>query len=140
MPEESQETPEQILKRQAAEQAPIPAPGPLHIADTLKEAKAEDKTVDPDADVKLLIELSQSDAWDVVKRYINRKKVKLSRMTAEASRTSNFDLANVGFRYLIFDQVSAALDSVITYVENAAKMKLMERNFEDGEDTPDEQT
>lgn len=129
-----EETQEQILARQAAEQAPIPEPGPIHIAKTIEEAKKDERTPEPEADVKLLIELSQSDAWQVAKRFINRKKEKLSKMTAEAARGSSFNLQNVGFSYLIYDQVSAALDSVIAYVENAAKMKLIERNFNEGEE------
>lgn len=140
MPKDPELTPEQKIAQQAAEQAIPPMPGPLHIADTIREAKAEDKTPEPEEDSKLLLELSQSDSWKVLKRFITRKKQRLSEMTADSVRKSNFDLNNIGFRYLIFDQVAAALDSVINHVENQAKIKIMERNFEEGEEKDESET
>lgn len=128
-------TPEQIKAKQAAEQAVIPAPGPAFIQEVVKEnEKAEKQEAHPEEDVKLLMELSQSDAWKILKRYIKRKQERLAQMTAESVRKSAFDLQNTGFRYLIQDQVTNALEDVIKQVENPAKMKQIERSFQEGED------
>lgn len=136
MPEQ---TDEQIKAQQAAEQAIVPPPGPAFIQEIVKEnAEADKKEVHPDEDVALLMELSKSDAWKVLKRYIETKQKRLADMTAQSVRAQAFDLQNTGFRYLIQDQVTNALNDIIKQVENPAKMKAIERSFASGEDPSDE--
>lgn len=129
------ETPDQIKARQEAEQAIVPPPGPAFIQDIVREnEQATKKEVHPDEDVELLMNLSQSDAWKVLKAYIQRKQTRLAEMTAQSVRQSAFDLQNTGFRYLIQDQVTQALEDVIKQVENPQKMKQIERAFAEAEE------
>lgn len=136
-----EKTPEQIAKEQAdlkakqsAEQAIVPPP-PQFIQDTIKEARKEETT--PDEDMKLLKELSQSDAWKILKKFIRNKQNRLQSMTAQAVRADSFNLQNVGFRYLIFDQVKEALEDVVRKVEQPAKIAQIEHSFAEGGDEDD---
>ena len=115
--------------KQMAEQAVIAAPAPQFIRDTLNESRKE--VVQPDEDSKLLKELSGSDSWKTLKRYIRDKQKRLESMTAESVRKDSFDLQNIGFRYLIFDQVREALEDIVRQVEQPAKIAQIEKNFDE---------
>lgn len=122
-------TPDEIKAKQLAEQAVVPPP-PQFIQDAMKEAREE--TATPDEEMKLLKELSTSDAWKSLKKYIRAKQKRLGDMTAQSVRGANFDLQNIGFRYLIFDQVKEALEDIVRKVEQPAKIQEIERVFEEG--------
>lgn len=125
-------TQEQIIARQAAEQPPISA-NPAFIQEVIKEPV--DNTPPSSADDEALTQMMQSEGWKVIKRYINAKKKRLEDLTAQSVRAQAFNLQEVGFRYLILDQVTNALQDVINRVETPAKMKLIAQSNEAGDET-----
>lgn len=123
-----QETTEEIKARQDAEQAVVPPP-PAFMQSVLNQSK-ETPTTNIDGEDKILLEGSDSEFWKILKRFIEAKQKRLTELTAEAVRSSKFDLQEVGFRYLIQDQVVAALQDVINKVEFINKVKELEKKAE----------
>lgn len=120
MPNKKQED---IYTRQASEQA-IP-PSPDYIREIIYESRKEPELEPGDNMDKVLTELAMSDAWKVLKKYINEKRRKLEQMTRESVRQDAFSLQNTGFRYLIFDQVDSFAQDIINKVDNTLKLKEM---------------
>lgn len=116
---------EDIVRKQNASQA---MPGhPAFLNDLYKE-KEEPKVKKGTAEK--LIQGSESEFWTILKGFINRRREQLEQMTRESVRKDGFDLANTGFRYLIFDQVDAFAKDLISYVENPARLKVMQEERE----------
>lgn len=114
-------------KKQQAQQAPPPA--------FLKEVIAQNKDASPekllteDADQmeRALTELSQSDAWGYIKRFIDLKRKELAQALRDKS-DGTFSLEEVGFRYLAADQVNTFATQLINFVEKYARAKRADRD------------
>lgn len=114
---------ETIKKKQSAEQAVPYAP---HFMREVLEQSKEDVTIEPGEHVdKVLLELSQSEAWKILKTFINEKRKRLETYTRESVRADSFDLQNTGFRYLIYDQVDSFAQDIIDRVDGVARMKKL---------------
>lgn len=113
-----------------------PTEGIVHDARSVIEKK-EPK---PDLEAKALLDLSQSDGWKIVKEYLLRRGSRLLSLTREANRRkmaggSNF--SDAGFAFTIYDQIAAADEALIGYVESPTKLKAFERDA-DMQDDSDE--
>lgn len=103
---------EQILETQSANQAPPPA----FLNTVLNQAKAV-PSIPPGSDRdKLLAELSNSDAWKTLKKFIEAKQLMLAQQLREATK-ERVDAQEVGMRFLIADQVNQFANQIITFVE-----------------------
>ena len=113
-----------MSNKQAAKQALPYAP---HFMKEVLEQANKEPVIEPGEHVdKLMMELSQSEAWLVLKKYINEKRKRLEAMTRQSVRGDPFNLQNTGFRYMIFDQVDAFAEQIISRVESPAKVKKLE--------------
>lgn len=111
------------VKKQAAEQAPPPTNAiiPPHFIRDVVEENSKVKMKPTERDTELLAELARSDAWAVLKRLITKKRDKLESATRQTLREKPDNLAEIGVRYLISDQVSGAFNEVINIVEMSEK-------------------
>lgn len=117
------------LQKQVAEMALPPAsplPQPEFMRSVMEDAKEE--TPSPEREGKLLLELAQTDAWKVLKEYINRKKKRLEKMTRESVRQKGSNFQDIGFSYIIYDQVASALDDVVNRVEAPMQVRSFEED------------
>jgi hypothetical protein len=67
-------------------------------------------------DEETLLSLSESEAWNILKGIINRKKAALEHQMKKTAGTCK-TLEEIGWRYALMDQICAAYDSVIDAVE-----------------------
>ena len=107
-----------ILKRQAAEQAPVPPPA--YIKEMLQK---KPKPMEPgDKRDKVMLEFAQSDAWKLLKGFITSKlaeKAGTVRESADGSRS----LDEVGFKFLVADQVGRFATELTNFVEGPLRLK-----------------
>lgn len=85
-----------------------------------------------DAEAKALMDLSQSDGWLVFKEYLIKRGQRLLQLTREANRSRGYNFTDAGFGFTLYDQLAAADEAAIAYVEGPAKMKAFDH------DTPDD--
>lgn len=111
-----------LYNKQEAEQA-VPY-APYYIQEMYEEIK-EPKVTPGEHTDKVLADLALSDAWKVLKKYINDKRARLEEMTREAARADRFDLQATGYRFLIYDQIDAFAQDIISRVENVVKIKKL---------------
>jgi hypothetical protein len=112
-----------ILEQQGAEQ-PIVSP-PSYIKDIISSYDKA-KTVSPGKDRdKIMSELATSDAWKLLKKYIDSE---LSNIAGEMKAASDGSrtLEEVGFRFLVTDQVSKFASKLISFVELSLRVKEAE--------------
>jgi len=84
------------------------------------------EVIEPGDDLdNVLLSLSQSDAWEYLKGYINTKRSTLaSELRKKADTTAS--LEEIGFRFMALDLVNRFADQIISRVENVAKIKGIE--------------
>lgn len=100
-----------ILETQQAHQAPPPA----FLKSVINQSKKEPQ-VEPGKDRdRLLGELSDTEAWKVLKRFIEAKQMMLAKELKDS--IGNAGLEEVGFKFLILDQVNTFANQIITFVE-----------------------
>ena len=104
--------------------------------DIYAQAKEETEEEKPQESEDLMLQLSQSQEWIHLKKYITDKTEKLLDITRQASRSS-MDPAETGLRFFIFDQLDAFATDIINHVEmlaNARKAtEILKSNVVDGE-------
>ena len=113
--------------RQEAEQALIPSTA--FVADMAKEVEKEVPKMEDEA--KALVDMTETEGWKVLKKYVEAKKKRLLGMTQESVRSKKYEFQNIGFAFLIFDQISNALDDVVRYVESPRKILLNKKQEEE---------
>lgn len=117
------------IEQQMAEQPIMAQSVPHFIKEMLQEKEHE--VVKPAEDRDELNLLYESGSWKILKKYLREKQKRLEQMTAQSVRSDSFDLQNVGFRYLIFDQVREALEDVIRFVEQPAQIDELNKTMND---------
>ena len=121
---EEKEEKMKIKKEQEAAQPISPTlnvPPPDFIREAVNRNKIEVKKLS-EADDNVIAEGKDSDFWKLVKGFVERYQKTLKESTTEMAQTGQFDLAAIGMRYLLSDQISSALQKVVDYVENRAKI------------------
>lgn len=109
------------IKKQAAEQAPPPS----FIREVIRQNK-EKQGVEPGLNAeKVMLEFSESDAWKLLLDFINRKQALLAQGVREASGGS-VSMEEVGFKYLVADQVNTFASQIIDFVERPARGRKAE--------------
>lgn len=111
--------------KQKATQAPPPAF--LRNVINKHEESPEKLVENADEMEQVLTELSQSDAWEYLKKFIDLKRKELAQGVREASDGS-ISLEEVGFRYLAADQVNTFATQLISFVEKYARAKRADRD------------
>lgn len=100
-----------IIEQQQAHQAPPPA----FLKSVINQSKKEPQ-IDPGKDRdRLLGELSDTEAWKVLKKFIEAKQMMLAKELKDS--IGNAGLEEVGFKFLILDQVNTFANQIITFVE-----------------------
>lgn len=99
------------------------APPPAFIASVLNQTRQEPE-VKPKQKDKVLAELSTSDAWKVLKDYIQAKQRMLALQLRESKTTATPE--EIGFRFLILDEVNAFAEELIKRVESVPKIMEMQ--------------
>lgn len=118
---------EKKTARQESEQALIPSIS--FVADMSKEIEKEIPKMEDEA--RALVDMTETDGWKVLKKYVEAKKKRLLSMTQESVRSKKYEFQNIGFAFLIFDQISNALDDVVRYVESPRKTLLNKKQEEE---------
>lgn len=120
-----------IIKRQEAQQAIPPAvtvPPPGFIAEAVKkveEAKVKAPAAKRD---EIIAGGADSDFWKEVRQYIEGYQKNLKTSTTGIVQQGQFSLERIGISYLLADQIEAALQSVIDFVEIKRKtVELMKK-------------
>jgi len=129
---------QQILNQQAAEQAP-PVATPSTVASTVadvRESKKEEPKETPENTKKILAMGSESDFWRVIKEKLDAKIKRMKRAHDAWLEKGNINLADVGLRSLIINEVSNAYQELIDIVEFSKKEAVIETNTEK-EDRPE---
>lgn len=109
------------IDKQVAEQAPPPAFLKSVINQNKKETVIEPG---PDRD-KTIANFANSDAWKLLKQFIRAKQTELGAMVRESSDGSA-SLEEVGFKYLVADQVNTFAQQIVTFVESVPKIMEMQ--------------
>jgi len=126
----TKDTKEDILKRQAGQQAAPTShpPPPAYISQAIEESKKA--RVEPgDTNDTVLAEGSDSDFWKLVRGYIEMSMEKLKRVTAERMKETGFGLEEIGLRLLVENQLVGFGQDIINYVElrkKALEVKALE--------------
>lgn len=111
-----------------------PSESIIHDARSVIEKK-EPKT---DVETKALIDFSQSEVWPLIKEYLVKRGQRLLQLTRETNRrkmAGGANFSDAGFAFTIYDQIAAADEALINFVENPLKMKAFER---DPDEEPDD--
>jgi hypothetical protein len=114
-------------RRQEAEQALVPNAWLERVVRESKEAgdvKAKDKDED---NLKVLV---SSEAWQLVRRFLDKKTSGLERNLSECVMTPGITAEEIGMRYLIFDQVKDFITKLNAYVERPTKAEIIKRATE----------
>lgn len=74
---------------------------------------------------KELLSLSKSKAWEYVKDFINSKKKDMA-LSLQSLSGGDTSLEEVGFRYLILDQINVFSNQLINFVEKYAQYERHE--------------
>lgn len=103
---------DKVLKRQAAEQAPPPA----FLREVIAQNKEQPKVEVGKNREKLLLDLSESDVWNnIVKKFIEAKQLMMAKELRE--NIDGKSMEEVGFRFLVTDQVNDFIHQFISFVE-----------------------
>src|SRR5574343_79538 len=111
-----------------------PSEGIIHDAKSVIEKK------DPKSELqaKALLDMANSDGWKVFKQYLQRRNARLLSMTREANRKRGFRFADAGYAFTLYDQISAADDAAISFVEGPTKLKAFDKDEPDDADDANE--
>lgn len=80
---------------------------------------------------KTMAELSESDAWKVVKDHILRRQQELAQELRAVSGGAH-SLEEVGFRFLVADKVNTFASEIISFVERSANAKRLKAEHDRG--------
>lgn len=116
------------VKKMASEQAVVGSD--LSVGPVVDQSKEAPKIKTEAKDDDVLAEGSTSDFWKLIRKYIDAKQRRLHELTSESVRGS-VNMQEVGFRYLIEDQVTHALRDIVEFVELPAKARKFEIDSED---------
>ena len=122
---------EDFQKQQAAEQVPLPPPPPAFLKDVLEQNKI--KPIPSEAEDKVIAEGAGSDFWKILKRIMLEKKTRLEAITAEKARGLGVNFNEIGFRYLMTDQLSNLIMDLVNFVENRKEAMRQIRETEEAE-------
>lgn len=103
-------------KKQYAEQAPPPA----FLKSVLTQSKKEPEMTPGENRDRVMAEFAKSDAWKILRKYMEAKLVMLAKQLRDNSQDSG--LEEIGFRFLVADQVNAFTQQIINYVETVPKV------------------
>lgn len=111
-----------------------PSEGIIHDAQSVIEKK------DPKSELqaKALLDMAQSDGWKLFKEYIQRRSARLLHLTRESNRKRGFQFADAGYAFTLYDQITAADDAAISFVEGPTKLKAFEKDEPDDADEANE--
>ena len=99
------------IEQQEAHQAPPPA----FLKSVINQSKKEPQ-IDPGKDRdRLLGELSDAEAWKVLKKFIEAKQMMLGKELRDS--IANAGLEEIGFRFLVLDQVNTFATQIVSFVE-----------------------
>jgi len=111
-----------------------PSEGIIHDAKSVIEKK------DPKSELqaKVLLDMANSDGWKIFKQYLQRRNARLLSLTRESNRKRGFNFADAGYAFTLYDQISAADDSAISFVEGPTKLKAFDKEDPDDADDANE--
>lgn len=111
-----------------------PSEGIIHDAQSVIEKK------DPKSELqaKALLDMAQSDGWRVFKKYLQKRNSRLLMMTRETNRKRGYNFTDAGYAFTLYDQISAADDAAISFVEGPTKLKAFEKDEPDDADDANE--
>ncbi len=101
------------------------APPPAFLKQVIKQQNKAPEIEPGNQRDKILSELADSEAWAAVKKFIEAKQVMLAQQLRES--VGDVSVEETGFRFLVTDQVSAALQQVISFVEAPQKIYGLKR-------------
>lgn len=133
MTKEEKETQKETKRLEAIQALPPSSPTPTSsfVRETIKELRKESPKLENEA--KALMEMTQGEGWKLMRKFFDGKKKKLTDITSQSIRSKGFDFQNIGFAYLLLDQITAAYDDAVNYAELPMKLKEFEGN-EEGDD------
>lgn len=109
---------EKIIEEQAARQATVPPPA--FIKPVLDQSSKEPPLSPGEDRDRIMAEFVETEAWKLIKNYIEGKAVMLAQQLRESVPGSS--LEEVGFRFMITDQVNKFGRELINFVEMPAKV------------------
>jgi len=111
---------EKILKKHKANEALVPA----FMKEVYDQSREEVvPTEDPIKDEDLMLGLSSSNEWKILKRYINLKMDRLLELTRQSAR-GGMNPEETGLRFFVYDQLEAFGQDIISYVERAKNARM----------------
>lgn len=112
-----------------------PSEGIIHDAKSVIEKK------DPKSELqaKVLLDMANSDGWKIFKQYLQRRNARLLSLTRESNRKRGFNFADAGYAFTLYDQISAADDAAISFVEGPTKLKAFDKEDPDDADAANEE-
>ena len=109
-----------ILKKQAAEQAPLPPPS--YIKEMIDIATSDEVLAPGAHRDKIMMDFAQSEAWKLVRKYIDAKLEEFAQSLRKSTSVTG-DMKEIGFRFMATDLVNQFAIGLIGMVENPLKIK-----------------
>ena len=100
------------MESQEASQA-LPSNFATIISDTRDKLKTEPTQSERET---LLLQLAESESWEVVKTYIESKKQRLGELARTAAQESS-NLSEIGLRFLVATLIADVLDDLVLEIE-----------------------
>jgi len=96
---------------------------PAFLKEVVSRHKEEPKITEDAEDMeKVLMDFSESEAWEYLKRFIGIKRMELAKDVRDKS-SGDVSLEEIGFRYLSADQVNTFATQIIDFVEKYARAR-----------------
>lgn len=130
---------EEIIAKQSAEQA-VPVTGPIKVNEIVKEVResAKEKENIAQKEAKILSEGVDSDFWRLIKAKLNARIQSMRNAASARLGAGPIDLADVGLRSLIINEVADSFQDLINLVELSNKKVTIESQEEDLPETVNE--
>lgn len=109
-------------------------PSTSFVGNITKEAEKEVPKMEEEA--RALLEMVQSEGWIVLKKYVEEKKKRLLAYTQESVRSRQYEFQNIGFAFLLYDQIGMALSDVIKFAESP--LEVAKAETDSGEEVDDD--
>lgn len=90
---------------------------PVFMRAAIDDVTSISKQSPEEKDERLLLELSETQAWDALKRFISVKQVRIKNLAEEAALSSG-NLSEIGLRYVLSSTATGILEDIIQHVEN----------------------
>lgn len=104
------------------------APPPAFLSSVINQAKKK-PAIEPSAEKdKVMLEFAVSDAWQILKEYIQAKQMMLGKQLRDNTKGASLD--EIGFRFLVMDAVNDFAQELIVKVEAVRKIKELENERE----------